>query len=64
MSWIAGVGQRVRELFSSSRLDADLDAELQQYFDHELSRQIASLIATPVWDRVAARLARSGATPK
>jgi predicted permease len=42
MSWLAGVGQRVRELLSPSGLDADLDAELQQHFDHELNRQLAS----------------------
>src|SRR5262249_55904858 len=42
MSWIAGIGHRMRELFRSSRLDTDLDAELRQHFDHELNRQIAS----------------------
>jgi putative ABC transport system permease protein len=42
MSWLGGVGQRLRELLSPSRLDADLDAELQQHFDHELSRLLAS----------------------
>src|SRR5262245_32806357 len=42
MSWLGGVGQRVRELFRPSRLDADLDAELQEYFDHELKRQLAT----------------------
>ncbi len=42
MSWLAGVGQRVRELLKPSGLDADLNAELQQHFDHELNRQLAS----------------------
>jgi putative ABC transport system permease protein len=42
MSWLAGVGQRVRELLRPSALDADLDAELQQHVDHELNRQLAS----------------------
>ena len=42
MSWLTGVGQRVRELLRPSGLDADLDAELQQHFDHEINRQLAS----------------------
>jgi hypothetical protein len=42
MSRVSGAAQRLREVFGRARLDADLSAELQQHFDHELNRQLAS----------------------
>ena len=42
MSWVSGAARRLREVFGRARLDADLSAELQQHFDHELNRQLAS----------------------
>ena len=38
MSWLGGAGQRLRDLFRRSRLDAELEEELHDHFERELAR--------------------------